>query len=127
MVFTLQTLYKTPTPDHVIENPNSPEDFSSAEFRELAIEREADSEGVVSYVFSVFQGWWDEAERKPKPEQLPPLIRVPYVSLAAAEEAYHAQLKSLVKQGYIYSFVPMPPNYPPESRYRVLKEDDENL
>ena len=123
MIFAQQTLYRTPRPDHVLEHRNTPEDYSSAEYRELAIKREADEEGVISFVLYVFQGWWDEAGKEAKHSRT--TIRVPYVSLAAAEEAYRVQLKALAKQGYIYSFVPMPPIYPTEMKYRILKEGDD--
>jgi hypothetical protein len=122
MIFSQQTLYKTPNPENLLEGATIPEDYAPAEYRELVIKREADSDEAVSYVLYIFQGWWDQGGKEPKHNR--PTIQVPYTSLKAAEDAYSVQLKTRIKQGYMYSFVPMPPSYPAEMRYQTLKDDD---
>jgi hypothetical protein len=65
------------------------------------------TDGVASYVLFVNQGWWDEVGKEPKHPR--PLMETSYVSLEAARDGYRAQLDSLVRQGYIYSFLPPNP------------------
>jgi hypothetical protein len=116
---TMDTLYKSGVPER-LERRDRPEDFSPAEYRQLAVKQVVDSAGAVSYILVLYQGWWDEAEKEPKHGRQ--LMEAPYDSQSAAEEAYRILADSLISQGYIYAFIhPGPFGQDVRVKYRVLK------
>jgi hypothetical protein len=114
----MHVLYKSSDPEH-LERRDRPEDFYTAEYRQLAVSQVVD-DAAVRYVLSVDQGWWNEAEKEPKHPRR--LLEAPYDSESAADEAYRAQIDPLVSQGYIYSFThPGPFGQDLRVKYRELK------
>jgi hypothetical protein len=122
-IIKMDVLYKTTDPEH-LEHREKPEDFASAEYRQLVVKRGEGDDGTLTYLFTVFQGWWDEAAKEPKHSRQ--IVEIPYNSRAAAEQAYKDQLDSLIAQGFIYSFIHPGPFLDHErQKYRVLKSGDE--
>jgi hypothetical protein len=112
----MRTTYKTKEPQH-LKDRNRAEDFADAEYRQVVIKAEASAAANGSFVLEVYHGWWDEATKGPINNRQ--LLRAEYESIAEAEAAYSLQVASLVRDGYIHTFV-FDPQEPSGRRYEQI-------
>ena len=119
MAITQETIYRTDNPERLLKSER-PEDYTDAEYRQLAIRPSTPSEDG-EYLFEVYQGWWCEAAKEPIHPRT--LCSDCFATFDEADAAYDKYLSHIVSEGFVHAFmrVPFPPDF---VSYRELALSD---